>query len=75
MSLNRGVKHFILTLEKGTFSLSRAREVIPNRTYEVIEPSRPSFEIAWICHGIGLGESTKNPEIAEKKKFVSSHNH
>ncbi len=75
MSFNRGAKHFILTLEKGTFYLSRAREVIPQRTYEIIEPSKPWFEVAWIYHGIGLGESTKKSEVAEKQKFVSSHNH
>ena len=75
MSINRGVKHFILTLEKGTFSISRAREVIPNKTYEVIQPSRPFVELAWIFHGIGLGESKKEIEVVETVKYVSSQYH
>jgi hypothetical protein len=59
MSLNRSAKHFILTLEKGKFFLSKAREVVPKRTYEVIEPINPSIEFVWNLEGIGLGESTK----------------
>jgi hypothetical protein len=59
MSLNRGAKYFILTLEKGSFILSRAREVVPKRTYEVIQPLKPSVEFVWNLEGIGLGESTK----------------
>lgn len=74
MSLNRGVKHFVLTLEKGSFSISRAREIVANRTYEIIEPSRPFMELAWIFHGIGLGESKKR-EVDETQKRASSHNH
>jgi hypothetical protein len=74
MFLNRGVKHFVLTLEKGTLSISKAREVVPNRTYEIIEPSKPFVELAWISHGIGLGESIKK-EVDEKKKCASLHNH
>lgn len=30
-------KHFILTISKGKFLLSRAREIVPSKTYEIIE--------------------------------------
>ena len=45
MSLNRGVKHFVLTLERGAFSIARAREVIPHHTYEIVQAPRPIHEI------------------------------
>ncbi len=75
MSLNRGVKYFVLTLEKGTFHIARAREVIPHRTYEVIQPVKPCMEFVWNLEGIGLGESTEKKGENEKKRCASSHNH
>ena len=75
MTFNRSAKHFILTLEKGKFFLSKAREVVPKRTYEVIEPINPSIEFVWNLEGIGLGESTEKKGGLEMKKCASLHNH
>ena len=41
-------KHFVLTISSGKILLSRAREIVPSKTYEIIEktkgePILPSF--------------------------------
>lgn len=59
MSVSRGVKHFIVTLEKGSVQIARAREVIPKHRYEIIQtPIAPSY-LRWNLEGIGLGEHTE----------------
>lgn len=65
----RSVKHFVVSWENGKILVSRAREIIPNRTYEIVHMPPPSFECAWNAvqpsfpkpetKGIGLGERTK----------------
>jgi hypothetical protein len=62
----RGIKHFVVTWENGKILVSRAREVIPNRTYEIVH-TPPPLECPWKhlqssilkVDGIGLGETTK----------------
>lgn len=72
MSSRRIVKHFVVTVEKGSIQIAKAREVVPNRTYEVIQtpPVYPSF-VRWNLDGIGLGEKVKDQVGFETKKFVA----
>ena len=65
----RTVKHFVVTWENGKILVSRAREIVPNRTYEILHTSPPFAECNWLLqesiqkkpegNGIGLGETTK----------------
>jgi hypothetical protein len=41
------VKHFVLTLEKGKILISRAREIVPNRSYEIIYTPKPLAFLQW----------------------------
>ncbi len=77
MSFSRGVKHFVLTLEKRTwrFHIAEAKEIVPCRTYEIIEPIKPSIEFQYTFEGIGLGQSIEKKGSVEIKKSSSSHNH
>lgn len=72
MSSRRIVKHFVVTVEKGSIQIAKAREVVPKRTYEVIQtpPFSPSI-INMRFDGIGLGEKVKDQVGFETKKFVA----
>lgn len=69
MSAYRTVKHFVVSWENGKLLISRAREIIPNRTYEIIKDPKPYVECFWTpeqpqyamkaVKGIGLGERAK----------------
>lgn len=70
MSAYRAVKHFVVSWENGKILVSRAREIVPNRTYEIIRDQKPYAECVWIpelpyytvksnTKGIGLGERAK----------------
>ena len=41
------IKHFIVTLEKGRVIVSRARELVPNHTYEIIRQPKPLALVQW----------------------------
>ncbi len=72
MSAIRHIKHFVVSWENGILRISQAREIIPNRTYEIIQDVKPfgeciknfnpipvSFKPKLEFKGIGLGESVK----------------
>ncbi len=44
MSMYRHIKHFVVTWENGMLRVSQAREIIPNRTYEIIQTPKPFSE-------------------------------
>jgi hypothetical protein len=71
MSSHRIVKHFIVTVERGSIQIAKAREVVPNRTYEVIRspPVYPSF-VRWNLDGIGLGEHTVKTASLSLQNFT-----
>lgn len=57
MSSRRLMKHFVVTVERGSIQIAKAREVVPNRTYEIIQ-SPPLYPDLVSLEGIGLGEHT-----------------
>ncbi len=74
MSAYRNIKHFVVTWENGKILVSRAREIVPYRTYEIVQQPKPYVECFWnfspevslpfakgtgATKGIGLGEKTK----------------
>jgi hypothetical protein len=70
MSASRNLKHFVVTWENGKVLVSRAREIVPYRTYEIIQRPQPYIECIWNLSpektlpcvnykGIGLGERSK----------------
>ncbi len=40
-SSSRVIRHFVLTVGNGKFILSQAKEIVPNRTYEILQVPRP----------------------------------
>lgn len=40
----RHIKHFVVTWENGMLRVSQAREIIPHRTYEIIQAPKPFSE-------------------------------
>jgi hypothetical protein len=71
MSSRRIVKHFVVTVEKGSIQIAKAREIVPNRTYEVIQ-SPPVFpsSVRWNFDGIGLGEHTVKEASLSLRNFT-----
>lgn len=57
MSSRHLIKHFVVTIERGSIQIARAREVVPSRTYEIIQ-SPPLYPDLISLEGIGLGEHT-----------------
>lgn len=43
----RAIRHFIVTWENGKMLVSRAREIVPKRTYEIIQDPEPRMESYW----------------------------
>jgi hypothetical protein len=69
MSAYRYTKHFIVTWENGIVRVSQAKEIVPNRTYEILQHSKPlgecimnfhptstSFKPPYHLKGLDLGE-------------------
>ena len=46
-SSSRIIRHFVLTVGNGKFVLSQAREIVPNRTYEILHVPRPLVTAQW----------------------------
>jgi hypothetical protein len=72
LKMSRFTRHFVITVENGRLLVSRAKEVIPNRTYEIIDiPTsfldclwpvnhsvrEPPFRVAY--QDVGLGEKVE----------------
>ena len=62
---HRCVKHFVVSWEPGSLLISRmfvspAREVVPNRVYEIISPQKPLPECAWLESGNFKSGDEKN---------------
>lgn len=43
----RAAKYFVVSWEKGTLMISRAREIVPNRIYEIIKTPDPYLTCIW----------------------------
>jgi hypothetical protein len=68
----RYAKHFLVTWENGKFLVAQAREIVPYRTYEIIQSTKPPYEMCLasiidqkkeLPNGIGLGESLRKKHI------------
>lgn len=47
MSTLRAVKHFVVTWENGRLLVSRAREIVPKQTYQIIQDPKPFAQCSW----------------------------
>lgn len=64
---HRSIKHFVVSWEAGKLLISRAREVVPNRVYEIPPPIKPIPVCLWIpCVDTPFGQSVKFKSVEEK---------
>jgi hypothetical protein len=45
---SRIAKHFVLSIGNGKFTISHAKELVPNRTYEILQIPKPLLTAQWV---------------------------
>ena len=67
----RAIKHFVVTWKNGKLLISQAREIVPNRVYEIVKFPEPQLGCSWNfgseqtfpIHQLGIKEKKKSSDF------------